>query len=214
VLKLAEFVRFPAGADRSERVDAWEAEYVPAVSRATGATRSESNRLARLRSSPHDRPFDGYACWWWADGDADSDALVAAGEVAGPAGASETRVVVDDHVIDDGGRGAFKLVSLVRFRPDLAPDWIRGSWAGEHAELTLAAGGFTRYVQNHVVDSVGEPGPLQFDGFAEHWFESEADLDRVEPTPAWQALVADGYRMFDMGDVTVADLISNSSTQG
>jgi EthD domain len=73
----------------------------------------------------------------------------------------------------------YKVIWLVKFRPDVEHDEVLSWWRGHHGDVAAKTPGMVRYVQNHWVAALdpetqmpvagGEPA---FDGHAEHWFES------------------------------------------
>jgi len=96
----------------------------------------------------------------------------------------------------------FKIIWLVRFRKDKATEEVLHWWRGHHAELARSTPGMIRYVQSHwrsgLDPATGLPGAEpQFDGHAEHWFESYATYQAAMASPEWAATIADGPSHFD-----------------
>ncbi len=110
---------------------------------------------------------------------------------------------VEERVIDDGPRAPFKTVALARFRNDLDKRAASDYWTNTHGPLTLAAGGFTRYVQNHTIQPgiPGAEGNLGFDGFAEHWFDDRDAFLAASVSTGWKGLGEDGENFLEMGDL-------------
>ncbi len=96
---------------------------------------------------------------------------------------------VDERILKDGESLPYKTFGVAYFPPSMgkaAGDY----WTETHGPLTLKAPGFSRYVQNHTI-----PDPdwnLDFDGFAEHWFQDRETYLRSLDTPEWKALADDG----------------------
>jgi uncharacterized protein (TIGR02118 family) len=109
---------------------------------------------------------------------------------------------VEERVIRDGERTPYKVVWVAHFKPGM--DWKEASdyWTHHHGPIALKSPGFTRYVQHHAIEAVGPKGPtdapLPFDGFSEQWYPDEETFLRTIESPEWQALVEDGYNVFDM----------------
>ena len=127
----------------------------------------------------------------WATADADGATFVD--------GSSAVVAGVEERVIVEGPRDGFKSLWIARFLPDQPKKQSSDYWTNDHGPLTLAAGGFTRYVQNHTIElfTPDTPETPAFDGFAEHWFaDRQAYLDAIG-SPAWQGLGADGVHFLD-----------------
>lgn len=95
------------------------------------------------------------------------------------------------------GTAAYKVMTLVRRRPDVSPADFSDFWSGEYKDVLLAQPEFRGllrgYRQNHLVGGActtmtGRPLPegAGFDGVIEMWFDSAADAER--------AYLCDGYR--------------------
>ena len=104
-----------------------------------------------------------------------------------------------------------KLVFCLRRRADVSPAAFRRHWREVHGPLVAGHAAtlrIRRYVQTHTIDSptgralaASRAGAEAFDGVAELWWDSEADLAEATATPAGQAagaaLFADEARFID-----------------
>ena len=92
----------------------------------------------------------------------------------------------------------YKVIWLVKFRPDKPRDEVLKWWRGRHAELAKVTPGMLRYVQSYWVEALdpttqqpaGTPGA--YDGHAEHWFESKEAYDAALASPEWKKTLLDG----------------------
>lgn len=90
----------------------------------------------------------------------------------------------------DSGIGIKLIVGMCRHE-DMSVDTFQRHWLDEHAELTLEAPGTSRYeITLPVADEylAGEPS---YDGFAELWWRSQADLDAYLASPVMAKVGAD-----------------------
>ena len=96
-----------------------------------------------------------------------------------------------------------KLIVAVKRRPDLSPEAFHDHWRTTHAELVRSIDATRRYVrrytQCHTVATEYADGEPAFDGTAELWFDSAADLDAFYSDPEYLARVnPDEARFADM----------------
>jgi uncharacterized protein (TIGR02118 family) len=98
----------------------------------------------------------------------------------------------------------YKVIWLVRFRRDVPREDVLAWWRGPHAALAAATPGMVRYVQSHWLapldPATSQPvagGSPQFDGHAEHWFESREAYDTAMASEEWKLTIADGPSHFD-----------------
>jgi len=105
-----------------------------------------------------------------------------------------------------------KLVFCLRRRADLSPEEFRTYWREHHAPLVrrhAAALRIARYVQSHTLDSPFNPAlrasrgaEEPYDGVAELWWASEAELSEAFTSPlgqlAGEELLADERRFIDL----------------
>jgi uncharacterized protein (TIGR02118 family) len=98
----------------------------------------------------------------------------------------------------------YKVIWLVRFRRDVPREDVLAWWRGPHAALAAATPGMVRYVQSHwlapldpatCLPRAGESS--EFDGHAEHWFESREAYDTAMASEEWALTRADGSSHFD-----------------
>lgn len=80
-----------------------------------------------------------------------------------------------------------KLMIMVRRNPTLAPNEFRDHLSRVHSRLVrdcLASSKYVRkYVQSYALQGMNDE--MAFDGAAELWFESAADMDRFFSDPAY-----------------------------
>ena len=67
----------------------------------------------------------------------------------------------------------FKVVTLIKRRPDLSVENFQTYWADRHGPLLKQAPGLRRYVQSHALSQGYRKGELLFDGISELWFDDE-----------------------------------------
>jgi uncharacterized protein (TIGR02118 family) len=105
-----------------------------------------------------------------------------------------------------------KLVFCLRRLPALTREDFQRYWYGTHAPLVrrhAAALRIRRYVQVHTLDDplqdvlrASRGGPEGYDGVAELWWDSRADLEAATREPAGQAaalaLLEDERRFIDL----------------
>jgi uncharacterized protein (TIGR02118 family) len=96
----------------------------------------------------------------------------------------------------------FKAVYVARFRDGMTREEARSYWTDVHGPLGVDIPGLVRYVQNHMIGSIGPAGivesGLAFDGYACEWYESRPAFDAAMKTPEWERVVQDGYEVFEM----------------
>lgn len=106
----------------------------------------------------------------------------------------------------------FKVMFCMRRRAGMTREQFQERWRGRHAEIALSrlhSIGASRYIQNHTLtgelngslqSSRGAPEP--FDGVAELWFESVADIEgtftQADARRAMRALLADEPEFIDI----------------
>ena len=98
----------------------------------------------------------------------------------------------------------YKVIWLVKFRPDKSREEVVRWWREEHGPLAAKTPGMLRYVQNYWTDALDQTTQLadpsgrpMFDGHAEHWF---ADFDSYQAAMAseeWRQTQLDGPTGFD-----------------
>lgn len=93
----------------------------------------------------------------------------------------------------------YKVVTMTRFRRDLAPSEARRFWAEDFAWEALSVPTLRHYLQDHWLGGLDGGGlrALPFDGHAEAWYDNEAAYEETVTTPAWRALFDQGANVFD-----------------
>jgi uncharacterized protein (TIGR02118 family) len=80
-----------------------------------------------------------------------------------------------------------KLIVAVRKRPDMSVEEFQEHWKTRHAELVrnspATAKYIRKYVQCHTMLDQYEKGEVAFDGTAELWFDSVADMEAFYSDP-------------------------------
>jgi uncharacterized protein (TIGR02118 family) len=109
-----------------------------------------------------------------------------------------------------------KLIVAVRKRPGMSVADFQDHWRNRHAELVRNSPATERYirkyVQCHTMPDQYEQGEVAFDGTAELWFDSVADMDAFYSDPDYLANVQpDEARFADMTEtvffVTEEDVV-------
>lgn len=98
-----------------------------------------------------------------------------------------------------------KLIVAVRKRPDMSVQDFQNHWRTRHAELvrnSLATAKYIRkYVQCHTMSEQYEQGEVAFDGTAELWFDSVADMEAFYSDPDYlKDVQPDEARFADMDE--------------
>jgi uncharacterized protein (TIGR02118 family) len=96
-----------------------------------------------------------------------------------------------------------KLIVAVRKRADMSAEAFQDHWRTHHAELVrnspAAAKYIRRYVQCHTMPDQYEQGEVAFDGTAELWFDSVADMNAFYSDPDYlRDVQPDESRFADM----------------
>jgi uncharacterized protein (TIGR02118 family) len=90
----------------------------------------------------------------------------------------------------------YKCVWLIKFRPELDPEYVRREWRTSHGALALKVPGIKRYVQNHWVEAPTDC-ERTYDGTVDCWFENREAFEAAWASPEWKALLEDDRRLFD-----------------
>ena len=94
----------------------------------------------------------------------------------------------------------FKVAWVARFREGMTRAEGSAYWTNVHAPLGLRVDALKGYVQNHVVGTIGASGIIDadraFDGYSCEWFDDCSAFERMLASPEWQAVVADGDKVF------------------
>lgn len=96
-----------------------------------------------------------------------------------------------------------KLIVAIRKRPDMSAGEFHAHWRTRHAELVrnspATAKYIRKYVQCHTMPEQYEQGEVAFDGTAELWFSSVADMEAFYSDPDYLSDVRpDEARFADM----------------
>lgn len=93
-----------------------------------------------------------------------------------------------------------KLIVAIRRNPAMTPDEFHAYWRTEHARkvraLPACARYVRRYVQAHTIGQAYDAGEPAFDGTAELWFDSTADMEAFYSDPEYLAEVQPDERVF------------------
>jgi uncharacterized protein (TIGR02118 family) len=81
----------------------------------------------------------------------------------------------------------FKVVTLIKRRPDLLVENFQAYWADHHGPLLKQAPGIRRYVQSHALPQGYRKGELLFDGISELWFDDESAYAACLESSAFKA---------------------------
>jgi EthD domain len=188
--------------------------------------------VAKVYSPGTESLFDGYSCFWFADRQAFESVAATpewralraggSGSFAAPGGhnfhvAAQAATdapeggmdaAVEEVWIVDGEPGPYKVVWVVRFKPELLKREAHRYWALVHGPI-VADAGIDRYVQSHVVGPLypsGDGGEPRFDGFSECWFADEQGFVDALATPQWRRLHEDRHQIFAMDQMWSAVL--------
>ena len=96
-----------------------------------------------------------------------------------------------------------KLIVAVRKRPDLSAEEFQDHWRTRHADLVrkspATAKYIRKYVQCHTMLDQYQKGEVAFDGAAELWFDSVADMEAFYSDPDYlKEVQPDESRFADM----------------
>ena len=86
-----------------------------------------------------------------------------------------------------------KMISLVRRRPDLTRDEFAQVWLEDYVHVAKRVPGVRGYVVNVVAPASDEQ---EWDGFAEMWFDSQADFDAAFAEPELAEALESGRQAF------------------
>jgi len=81
-----------------------------------------------------------------------------------------------------------KLIICLKRKPHLTPEAFRRWWLGSHSEMAAALPGLKRIVFNLTI------GEGAYDGVAEQWYASLADMQAAYDSDIGQAVAADSMR--------------------
>ena len=90
-----------------------------------------------------------------------------------------------------------KLAYCVTKKPGLTDAEFFRYWKHVHGPIGARIPRLRRLVQSHRLTVPGDKYPPDFDGMAELWFDSEADLLAARESPEWQASRDDEANFID-----------------
>jgi hypothetical protein len=212
VYKVAWIARFHPDLTKEEGHRRWADVHGPLAAAIPGLERYVQSHvvggLPRVSGVAQEEPqFDGYSCGWWADRAA-FEASMGTPEWAAMVQDGDglwdrpflTRMSgqVEEVPMIEGPSSPCKAVWVVRFRPGMTREEGRAYWRTVHGPI-FAGLDIDRYLQNHVVGPIAEPGSeVGFDGFSECWFQDEDALQAAITSAAWAEAREDGPRVFDV----------------
>jgi uncharacterized protein (TIGR02118 family) len=211
--KVVWFARFAPSLTNEEARGYWAEHHGP-MCKETGIERYVQNHVTGPVPSvsgvaEEETSFDGYSCGWWSDRDAyertmaspEWQALVDDGQnVFDMTWLDGMSAVLEEYTIMEGPASPFKVLWMVRFRPDLEREEADRYWVNRHGPIFKSLD-IDRYVQNHVVESTIGGESVGFDGFSECWFKDEDQFLRAVTSPTWAEAVEDGLNVFDMSQL-------------
>jgi uncharacterized protein (TIGR02118 family) len=113
-----------------------------------------------------------------------------------------------------------KLIVAIRKRADMSVEDFQDHWRTRHAELVTNSPAtekyIRKYVQCHTMLDQYEQGEVAFDGTAELWFDSVADMQAFYGDPDYlRDVQPDEARFADMSEtvffVTEEELVLNNT---
>jgi len=197
------------GLSRQAFSDHWRNVHAPLASTIPGIRRYVQNHTPPIVSK--NPPYDGIVEIWLDDAAA-AKAAFDSPEYRTGAYVDEpnfvnlkrvTRLRTHDYVMlagDPIGKddALIKRVSFIKRRPGMSPEEFSRYWREVHGPLALDLPGMCRYVQCHVVPSAYDKGEPAYDGVAQIWFETMADLHYALNSSAYtQGAQADGPKFVD-----------------
>jgi uncharacterized protein (TIGR02118 family) len=94
----------------------------------------------------------------------------------------------------------YKCVWLIKFRPEVDPEYVRQEWRTSHGQLALKIPGIRRYVQNHWV-AAPTGSERTYDGTVDCWFDDKESFEASWSSPEFETLLEDDLRLFDRSRV-------------
>ena len=95
----------------------------------------------------------------------------------------------------------YKVVWVARFGSDVSAADARRHWTTVHGPLAVRVKGIERYVQSHVVSSLGPVAPSDepaaFDGYSCCWYGDREAFEASLRSPEWAAIGEDSPHLFD-----------------
>ena len=209
MLHLHFLIKRKDGLSRQAFSDHWRNVHAPLASTIPGIHRYVQNHTPPIVSK--NPPYDGIVEIWLDDAAA-AKAAFDSPEYRTGAYVDEpnfvnlkqvTRLRTHDHVMLAGapiskGDALIKRVSFIKRKPGMSPEEFSRYWREVHGPLALDLPGMRRYVQCHVVPSAYDKGEPAYDGVAQLWFETMADLQHALNSSAYKdGAQADGPKFVD-----------------
>ncbi len=209
MLHLHFLIKRKDGLSRQAFSDHWRNVHAPLASTIPGIRRYVQNHTPPIvsKNPPHDGIVE-----IWLDDAAAAKAAFDSPEYRTGAYVDEpnfvnlkqvTRLRTHDHVMLAGApigkdEDLIKRVSFIKRKPGMSPEEFSRYWREVHGPLALDLPGMRRYVQCHVVPSAYDTGEPAYDGVAQLWFETMADLQYALNSSAYkEGAQADGPRFVD-----------------
>ena len=197
------------GLSRHEFSDYWRNVHAPLALKIPGVRRYVQNHAMPIvsRSPPHDGVVE-----LWLDGLETAKSAFNSPEYRQGAYVDEpnfvnvkdvTRLQTEDHVMLDGNpigkdEELVKRVSFIKRKAGLSPQEFSRYWREVHGPLALKIPGIRRYVQCHTPPEAYDKGEPAYDGVAQIWFETMADLEYAMNSPEYKhGAQADGPQFVD-----------------
>ncbi len=92
----------------------------------------------------------------------------------------------------------YKVVWFARFPDGLDRQTARRHWRDVHGPLGRRVPQIERYVQSHVVETIGGAERSGFDGYSCCWYVDEASFRASLQTPEWAELALDAANVFEL----------------
>lgn len=207
MIKICEIIWRRPGMNVADFQDHWLNRHGPIVARLPGLRRYVQSHPRPGGYRKGDLAFDGLAELWLDS----KEALIAASRSPEFAAAKAdeanfvdpdqlVELLTDEMVIRDRPvpPGSVKIVSLVKFKPDLGPAAARTYWRERHAPIVCGIGGLGRYVQSAVRPGAYRKAvPPAYDGLALTWFDGMAAARRAAACAAYRETKADEANFLD-----------------
>ena len=92
----------------------------------------------------------------------------------------------------------YKMIFGAKRREGMSREDFAQYWTGPHAEKAMRVPGMVRYVVNLAPDLSGSGKEMQYDGFAEVWFEDADAMRASARSPHLRAVLEDEPNLFDI----------------
>lgn len=92
----------------------------------------------------------------------------------------------------------YKMIFGAKRKPGMSREDFGRYWTTTHANKARSVPGIKRYVINLAPDLSGSGREMPYDGFAEVWFETEADMRASARSPEIRIVLDDEQNLFDL----------------